>query len=138
MPCGTIAAKQNHIIRILPRQLLEEKIHTHRIALWQDKKAAFARERFHCSIDIAVFPYMVTGNTGANPFLAPAVFGFVNASKTCLILKHQPYLLIRVVFFQFLDGRVNFFEDSMSSSLAFLGCLLRGMTFRHPCRCSTR
>ena len=26
----------------------------------------------------------------------------------------------------------NFFEAAISSSLAFLGCLLRGMTFRHP------
>ena len=33
---------------------------------------------------------------------------------------------------------LNFFEAAISSSLAFLGCLLRGITFRHPCRCRTK
>lgn len=138
MPCGAIATKQNNIIRILLRQLLEKKVHTHRVALWHDKKAAFACERFYCSIDIAVFPYMVTENTWTYPSLAPAVFGLVNTSKACLILKHQSYVLLRVGFFQLLDRSINFFEDAISSSLAFLGCLLRGITLRHPCRCSTR
>lgn len=128
MPCGAIATKQNNIIRILLRQLLEKKVHTHRVALWHDKKAAFACERFYCSIDIAVFPYMVTGNTWTYPSLAPAVFGLVNTSKACLILKHQSYVLLRVGFFQLLDRSINFFEDAISSSLAFLGCLLRGIT----------
>ena len=128
MPCGAIATKQNNIIRILLRQLLEKKVHTHRVALWHDKKAAFACERFYCSIDIAVFPYMVTGNTWTYPSLAPAVFGLVNMSKACLILKHQSYVLLRVGFFQLLDRSINFFEDAISSSLAFLGCLLRGIT----------
>lgn len=138
MPCGAIATKQNNIIRILLRQLLEKKVHTHRVALCHDKKAAFACERFYCSIDIAVFPYMVTGNTWTYPSLAPAVFGLVNTSKACLILKHQSYVLLRVGSFQLLDRSINFFEDAISSSLAFLGCLLRGITLRHPCRCSTR
>ena len=128
MPCGAIATKQNNIIRILLRQLLEKKVHTHRVALWHDKKAAFACERFYCSIDIAVFPYMVTGNTWTYPSLAPAVFGLVNTSKACLILEHQSYVLLRVGFFQLLDRSINFFEDAISSSLAFLGCLLRGIT----------
>lgn len=137
MPGSAIAAKENDIICILLRQVLEENVHTYCVTFWHDKKAAIASERFYRSINITVFPYMVTGNTRTDPFLAPAIFGLVYASKACFILKHQPYVLIRVVFFQFLDGRVNFFEDSMSSSLAFLGCLLRGMTLRHPCRCST-
>ena len=42
-----------------------------------------------------------------------------------------------VEIFQFTDGGFNFFEVSMTSSLAFLGCLLRGMTFLQPCRCRT-
>lgn len=40
--------------------------------------------------------------------------------------------------FQFFYGVVNFFEAAISSSLAFLGCLLRGITLRHPWRCRTR
>ena len=33
---------------------------------------------------------------------------------------------------------LSFFEVSMTSSLAFFGCLLRGITFRQPCRCKTK
>jgi hypothetical protein len=29
-------------------------------------------------------------------------------------------------------SNVNFFEASITSSLAFFGCLLRGITFRQP------
>ena len=138
MPGSAIAAKQNDIVRILLRQVLEEKIHTHRVALWHDKKAAISSKRLYCSKGITILSYMVAGNTWTAPFLAPAVFRLVDSSKAGLILKHQPYVLAFVDSFQFLDRKVNFFEDSMSSSLAFLGCLLRGMIFRHPCRCSTQ
>ena len=138
MPRSTIAAKQNDIIRILLRQVLEEKIHTHCVALRHDKKTTIACERLYCSKGITILPYMVAGNTRTAPFLAPTVFRFVDSSKPCFILKHQPYVLVTVVFFQFLDRRVNFFEDSISSLLAFLGCLLRGIILRHPCRCSTQ
>ena len=138
MPCSAIAAKQNDIVRILLRQVLEEKIHAHCVALWHDKKAAIASERLYCSKGITILPYMVAGNTRTALFLAPAVFRPVDSPKAGLILKHQPYVLVFVGFFQFLDRRVDFFEDSMSSLLAFLGCVLRGMILRHPCRCSTQ
>ena len=138
MPRSAIAAKQNDIIRILLRQVLEKKIHTHCVALRHDKKATIASERFYCPKGITILPYMVAGNTRTAPFLAPAVFRLVDSSKAGLILKHEPYVLIFMGSFQFLDRRVNFFENSMSSLLAFLGCLLRGMTLRHPCRCSTQ
>ena len=138
MPRSAIAAKQNDILRVLLRQVLEEKIHTHCVALRHDKKATIASKRFYCPKDITILPYMMAGNTRTAPFLAPTVFRFVDSSKACLILKHQPYVLVTVVFFQFLDRRVDFFEASISSLLAFLGCLLRGMILRHPCRCSTQ
>lgn len=138
MPRSAIATKQNDIVGILLRQVLEEKIHTHCVALWHDQKATIASERLYCPKGITILPYMVAGNTRTTPFLAPTVFRFVDSSKACLILKHQPYVLISVSFFQFLDRRVHFFEDSMSSLLAFLGCLLRGIILRHPCRCRTQ
>ena len=40
MPRSAIAAKQNDILRILLRQILEKKIHTHCVALRHDKKAS--------------------------------------------------------------------------------------------------
>ena len=104
----------------------------------QTLQATIASERLYCSKGITILPYMMAGNTRTAAFLTPAVFRLVDSSKAGLILKHQPYVLILVGFFQFLDRRVNFFEDSMSSLLAFLGCLLRGMILRHPCRCSTQ
>ena len=75
---------------------------------------------------------MMAGHTGTDTFLAPAVFWLVDASKSSFILEHQTIFLAAVDNFQFFYFGVNFFEAAISSSLAFLGCLLRGMTFRHP------
>lgn len=81
---------------------------------------------------------MVTWNAGADAFFAPAVLGMVDAAEACLILEHKAHFSTAPVeIFQFTDGGFNFFEVSMTSSLAFLGCLLRGMTFLQPCRCRT-
>ena len=143
VPCGPVTAEQHDIIRKLTRQFLQKQIHAHRIAVGHNKKAGFARKRLHRSISISILPNMVTGHTGAYPFFAPAVFGLVDSSKSRFILKHQPYLstistAIVDFFVQFLDFCFNFFEVSMTSSLAFFGCRLRGITFRHPCRFNTR
>ena len=76
---------------------------------------------------------MVAWNAGSDAFLAPAVFGLVNSAKTCLILEHKAHFSTALVeIFQFFDSDINFFEVSMTSSLAFLGCLLRGMIFLQP------
>ena len=76
---------------------------------------------------------MVAWNAGTDALLAPAVFRLVDASETCFVLEHKAHFSTAPVeFFQFTDGGFNYFEASMTSSLAFLGCLLRGMTFLQP------
>ena len=59
-------------------------------------------------------------------------------NKASFILEHQTDCFSAVDNFQFFDSGLNFFEASMVSSSAFLGCLLRGITLRHPCRCRTK
>ena len=76
---------------------------------------------------------MVTWNAGSDAFFTPAVLGMVDAAEACLILEHKAHFSTAPVeIFQFTDGGFNFFEVSMTSLLAFLGCLLRGMTFLQP------
>lgn len=66
----------------------------------------------------------------------------VDPSETSFILEHQTHFstsssVIVDFCLQFLHFFFNFFEVSMTSSLAFFGCLLRGITFLQPCRRST-
>ena len=108
------------------------------IAIGHDKKTGFPSQRLDRTIGIPVFPNMVTWNAGSDAFFAPAVLGMVDAAEACLILEHKAHFSTAPVeIFQFSDGGFNFFEVSMTSLLAFLGCLLRGMTFLQPCRCRT-
>lgn len=123
--------------------MAEEEIHTNDITGGQDKKAAFPRDWLDSTIGIPVFPDVMAGDRGANTMRTPAVFGLVDPPESRFILEHQPHFstgsnLIVDFFLQFLPVFVNFFEDAMSSSLAFFGCWLRGITLRHPCRSKTR
>lgn len=138
MPGSAITAKQNNIVSIFLRQMLQKDIHTNSIAIGHNEEMTVASQWFHCSVGIAILPNMVAWHTGPNPLLTPTVFGLVDPAKSSLILKHEPDVLPLVENFQVLDCSVNFFEAAISSSLAFLGCLLRGMTFRHPWRFSTK
>ena len=108
------------------------------IAIRHDKKASLTGQRFYRPIGIAILPDMVAGHTGTYPFLAPAVFRPVDSTKSGLILEHKTDFLPAVDNFQLFHGVINFFEAAISSSLAFWGCLLRGITFRHPWRCRTK
>ena len=143
VPCGSVTAEQDNIVRKLAGQFPQEQIHAHRITIGHDQKTGVAGERLYRSIDIPVFSNMVARYTGPDPFFTPAVFGLVDSSKSCFILKHQPHFstvstAIVDFFVQFMNFCFNFFEVSMTSSLAFFGCLLRGITFRHPCRSNTQ
>ena len=123
--------------------MVEKEIHTNSITVWHDQKAALSGGRLDCTVGIAVFPDVMTGDQRTNALLTPAVFGLVDSPETSFILEHQAHFstaftavvdfLIQFVYFFF-----NFFEAAMTSSLAFFGCLLRGITFRQPCRSSTR
>ena len=141
MPSCTITAEQNKVILVLFGQRFEKNVGTDGIAVWQHQKAVFTGSRLNGPIGIPVFPDMMTGDRWANALLTPTVFGFIDSSKTCLILEHQPHFstisTAIVDLFQFLYSFFNFFEVSMTSSLAFFGCRLRGITFRHPFRFST-
>lgn len=143
MPRSTVAAQQDHIVWKLTRQFPQKQIHAHSIAIRHDKKAGISSKRLHSSVGISVFPDVVTGYTWTDSFFAPTVFRLVNSAKPRFVLEHQAHfstILLAIVdfFTQFLYFFFNFFEAAMSSSVAFLGCLLRGMTLRHPCRCKTQ
>ena len=74
---------------------------------------------------------MMARNGWSIAFRTPAVFRLVDPPEACLILKHESDLTWPVEnFCQFVDSAVNFFEVAMTSSLAFFGCLLLGITFR--------
>ncbi len=103
-----------------------------------NKEKGISGQWFYGAVCIPVFPDMMAGNRRANSFSAPALFWLVDSPKTCFILKHQPDGFFFVENFrQFCDSCVNFFEVSMTSSLAFLGCRLLGITFRQPCLLNT-
>ena len=123
--------------------MAEKEIHANSIAVRHNQKTALSSGWLDCTVDISVFPDVMTGDRRANALLTPAVFGLVDPSETSFILEHQAHFstaftavvdfLIQFAYFFF-----NFFEVTMTSSLAFFGCLLRGITFRQPCRSSTR
>ena len=142
MPSCPITAKQDQVILELFGQWLQKNVRADSITVWQYQEAVFTGSWFNSPISIAIFADMMAWNRRPDTLFAPAVFGFIDSSKTCLILEHQAHFstvstTIVDFFVQFLDFFFNFFEDSMSSSLAFFGCLLRGITFRHPCRANT-
>ena len=142
MPGRPITAKQDEVILVLFGQCLQKNIGADGIAVWQHQKAAFTGSRLNGSIGVAIFADMMAWNRRPDTLFAPAVFGFIDSSETCLILEHQAHFstvstTIVDFFLQFLYFFFNFFEASMDSSLAFFGCLLRGITLRHPFRSST-
>ncbi len=143
MPGGTVAAKENDVVRILLCQVAQKEIHANSITVRHDQEAALPGGRLHSSIGITIFPDVMTGNRWTDTLWTPAVFGLVDSPKPCFILEHQAHfstvsILIVNFLLQFSYFFFNFFEAAMTSSLAFFGCLLRGITFRHPCRHNTR
>ena len=142
MPGRTITAEQAQVILELFGQCLQKNVGADGIAVWQHQKAAFTGSRLNGSIGVAIFADMMAWNRRPDALFAPTVFGFIDPSETSLILKHQAHFstvsTTSVEFFlQFLHFFFNFFEVAMTSSLAFFGCLLRGITLRHPFRFST-
>ena len=106
--------------------------------IWHHQKKAFSCSRFHSPICVAIFTNMVAWRRGTFPFPAPASLGFVDSSESRFILEHDPDVpaLTLVCYSVVMD--FNFFEESCSSLAAAFGCFGRGITFRHPCRFSTR
>lgn len=143
MPCSTITAKENYVVRILLCQVAQEEIYANCIIVWHDQETTLPGGRFDSSVGITIFADVMTRNRRANTLLAPAEFELVDSSKARFVLEHQAHFsavstAIVDFFFQFSYFFFNFFEAAMTSSLAFFGCLLRGITFRQPCRHSTR
>lgn len=138
MPASTVADQENLVIWIVFRQFFQEEIHADCITIGQYPKEAVAGSRFNSPIGITIFPNVMAGCGRALAFSTPASLGVVNSSETRLILKHYSYILAGILADDFVVLRLNFFEESCSSSDAALGCFGRGITFRHPCRCNTR
>ena len=118
--------------------MLQKDIHANCVAIRHNQETGFSCQWFNCSIHISVFPNMMTRHGRSSSFSAPTIFRFVDTTKARFILEHQADFF-RVVenFLQFCYPRVNFFEASMASGSARFGCLLLGIFFVHPCRCST-
>ena len=143
VPSGTVAAKENDVVRILLCQETQKEIHANCITVWHNQEAALPGGWLYSPIGITIFSDVMTGNRWTDTLWAPAIFGLVDPPKACFILEHQTYfstvsIVIVDFFLQFSHFFFNFFEVAMTSSLAFFGCLLRGITFRHPCRHNTR
>ena len=133
MPSSAIATHQNGILRKLSGHFKQKQIHTRSIAIGHDKKTGFTSQRLDRTISISVFPNMVARNAGSDTFFTPTVFWLVNSAKAGFILEHKAHFSTALVeIFQHSDFCFNFFEVSMTSSLAFWGCLLQGMTFLQP------
>ena len=119
--------------------MLQEDVHTDRVAIRKYKEISIAGYGVYSSVSVAVLTDVMAWNPRSYPFPAPAVLGLVDPSKARLILEHQPNLFVAVEnFLQFMDSSVNFFEASTASGSALFGCLLLGSFFDHPCRCSTK
>ena len=137
VPAGPITNQQDLIFGVGLRKLFQKHIHADRVTSGQHQEEMLSRNGFHGTIGIAILAYVVTRHRWPRLFAAPASPGLVDSSKTCLVLKHQPYTSCRVrlhVFSRFQHTGFNFFEASHASSLAAFGCFDRGITFRHPCR----
>ena len=137
MPCGTITAEKDNIIWILFCQTRQKEIHTIGITTRHNPKAGFSRQRFYSTVYISIFPYMMARDRGTYSFLTPTIFWLIDSTKACFILEHKPYFSVGRKLY-FFDFGFNFFEVAMTSSLAFFGCLLLGITLRHPWRFNTR
>ena len=78
MPCGTVTAKENNVVRILLRQVAQEEIHANCITVWHDQEAALPGGGLDSPVDITILPDVMTGDRRASPFRTPAEFGLVN------------------------------------------------------------
>ena len=137
MPCCTITAQKNQIVRELLRQFIKKYTHPIRIAIRKNQEKGISCCWFDCSIGIPVFTDVMTRYRWASTLFTPTVLWLIDSTKPGFILEHQPHLLIWIILsvdiiLQLTDSGFNFFEVSMTSSLAFLGCLLLGIIFRQP------
>ena len=138
VPSSSIAYQKNLIVWILLREFFEEYIHANSVAVWHYQEKSFSGAWFNCAICISVFTNVMAGCRWPLSFPAPTTLWLVDPSETCFILKHHSHILVGVLGDHFVVMCFNFFEESCSSSVAAFGCFDLGMTFRHPCRCSTR
>ena len=134
MPCRPVRYQKDIVLWISSRQLAQERVHVIRVAVWHDQKEVLACHGFYRTVQVFIFPNMMTRNRRTYTFRTPAHLRLVDPSEACFILKHQADCLIHVGRTSLLHGLLNFFEASHASSFAAFGCFGLGMTFRHPCR----
>ena len=67
--------------------MLQEDVHTDRVAVRKYKEISIARYRVYSSISVAVLTDMVAWNPRSYTFSAPAMLGLVDPSKAGFVLK---------------------------------------------------
>ena len=125
VPCCAVTNKKYFIIRIFLGKLLQKYVHANGIAVWHDKEKRVSCHWFDRSVGVAIFTNMMTRNIWTISFPAPAVFGLIYPSESGFILKHQANFASCIFSYfgsQNLNRGFNFFEASIASSLALLGC----------------
>ncbi len=133
MPCCSITDEHNVIIWIFHRQVLQKDVHANCIAVRKDQEATVARYRINSAVGIAILTNMMTRHSRPDTFSAPAMFWLIDTTEACFILEHEPNSCgIVENFGQFADSGVNFFEASIASGVALLGCLLLGSFLLQP------
>ena len=138
MPSSAVTYQENLLVWILLGEFSEEYIHADSIAVWHYQEESRSGPWLNCSICISVFTNVVTGCGWPFSFPAPAALWLVDPSETSFILKHYSHVLAGILGDHFAVMCFNFFEESCSSWVAAFGCFDLGITFRHPCRRSTR
>ncbi len=127
-----------------PQEVLKEYVKSQQFSSTTETMSAikemfrYPSGRLDSSAGITKFPNVMTGDRWANTLRTPTEFGLVDPPKARFILEHQAHFstvstAIVDFFFRFAHFFFNFFEAAMTSSRAFFGCLLRGVTFRLSC-----
>ena len=70
--------------------MLQEDVHTDRVAIRKYKEIRITRYGVDSSVSVAVLTDVVAWNSRPYAFSAPAMLGLVDPPKACLVLEHQP------------------------------------------------
>ena len=97
MPCSTITAQQNQIVRKLLGQFMKKCAHPIRVTVRKNQEKWISRCWFNSSIGISVFTDVMTWYRWASPPFTPTVLWLIDSTEPGFILEHQPHLLIRII-----------------------------------------
>jgi len=141
VPASSIHLHDNEVRGKDAADPLQEAIHHRRGDFWQNQRDHLTQGWGHRSIGIKVLSHHLCRSMGTHPRWCPAAFGATDAAKTAFVLRHDEHgalisCLSRGDRCFHLCGKV-FLNCSRTCSSAF-GCRGRGISLRHPWRCSSR